>query len=190
MYSEKRGGGGAAASASASAPTVAIDQPAASHRHVHGQRDMWVWRLPHRQSGAGRAGRQAVLCPLPRGSQPVPHPENGEARTAPRRPSRGGFSCGRMRWASIRSSVHPAKSGSRCGCCCSSNFLLLFGAPHRKSTCKYVDESPYYFSFVTRARLYYRSGDSVRSYSYALSHAVAYVSVHVRAMHSGGCLPF
>ena len=137
--SEKRGGGGAAASASASAPTVAIDQPAASHRHVHGQRDMWVWHLPHRQSGAGRAGRQAVLCPLPRGSQPVPHPESGEARTAPRRSSRGGFSCGRMRWASIRSSVHPAKSGSRCCCCCSSNFLLLFGAPHRKSTCKYVD---------------------------------------------------
>ena len=63
---------------------------------------------------------------------------------------------------------------------------------HRKPTCIYVDESPYYLLSLTRIRyrLHYRSGDSVRSYSYALSHAVAYVSVHVRAMHSGGCLPF
>ena len=114
-------------------PSISLPQATGTFT-VRGICGSGVW-----QSGAGRAGRQAVLCPLPRGSQPVPHPENGEARTAPRRPSRGGFSCGRMRWASIRSSVHPAKSGSRCGCCCSSNFLLLFGAPHRKSTCKYVD---------------------------------------------------
>ena len=47
--------------------------------------------------------------------------------------------------------------------------------------------APTTFSFVTRARLYYRSGDSVRSYSYALSHAVAYVSVHVRACTATLC---
>ena len=54
--SEKRGGGGAAASASASAPTVAIDQPAASHRHVHGQRDKWVWGLPKGNRALGVQG--------------------------------------------------------------------------------------------------------------------------------------
>ena len=94
-----------------------------------------------RQSGAGRAGRQAVLCPLPRGSQPVPHPENGEARTAPRRPSRGGFSCGRMRGARVFAapSIRP-KVGRvvvvvvrAISCCCSEP------RTHRKSTCKYVD---------------------------------------------------
>ena len=39
--------------------------------------------------------------------------------TAPRRPSRGGVQLRpHMRWASVRSSVHPAKSGSSCCFCC------------------------------------------------------------------------